>query len=138
MKVFADLQAAGQPFQNPQHSAPASKELQKCFSMTDVKFVMCSKELLNKVRASSTHSGSLVQKIFVMDQEEINNKFGDTIVALSDSDFKRNAAVPLPKIRFTTRLDPALLLFSSGTTGFPKAVMISHYNLSASMDSDKA
>ncbi len=67
------------------------------------------------------HFGTLVlQKVFCVGEAEGADNIRDFIYT------KHNE--PLPSIPLNRKSDVCLVIYSSGTTGLPKGVMLTHYN----------
>ncbi|VDP47129.1 unnamed protein product [Soboliphyme baturini] len=102
-------------------------EFQKCFRMCDAKFVITQKALLKEIHESAIYQGSMIKMIFLMDEDEDNLTSLPEQVTQLGATAAKVQLVPIPPIKFWTKTDLSLMLFSSGTTGPPKAVMLSHY-----------
>jgi acyl-CoA synthetase (AMP-forming)/AMP-acid ligase II len=73
--------------------------------------------------ALQAKSESAVQEIFVLGQGEGATPFAELIEVM----------VPPPEVKIDPREDVVVLPYSSGTTGLPKGVMLTHYNLVANL-----
>jgi acyl-CoA synthetase (AMP-forming)/AMP-acid ligase II len=80
-------------------------------------YLLTIPQLLNK--ANQAVQGSKIRQIFVISEAEGAVPFA----SLLEHDG------PLPEIKINPRSDLVALPYSSGTTGFPKGVMLTHYNL---------
>src|SRR6266536_529642 len=85
----------------------------------DTKYLLTIPSLLDKARAVA--SGAGIREIFVIG----DNERATSVASLLDVD----GSVPVVKI--DPNDDLAALPYSSGTTGFPKGVMLTHHNLVA-------
>ncbi len=85
----------------------------------DTKYLLTIPSLLDKARAVA--SGAGIREIFVIG----DNERATSVASLLDVD----GSVPVVKI--DPNEDLAALPYSSGTTGFPKGVMLTHHNLVA-------
>ncbi|VDO97385.1 unnamed protein product [Soboliphyme baturini] len=72
-----------------------------------------------------------MQKVFIADGE--NRSCPSQNVVQLDANRSQNDGLALPTVTFFPKQDIALLLFSSGTTDLPKGVMLTHFNLTASI-----
>lgn len=80
-------------------------------------YLLTIPQLLDK--ANQARPGSKIRQIFVI---------GDTEGAVPFTSLLGHDG-PLQEIKINTRSDLVALPYSSGTTGFPKGVMLTHYNL---------
>lgn len=88
------------------------------------KFLVTSPLCLEKARAAARSAG--VEEIFVFDQA--GDPDGETpFSSLFEGDGK------LPEVTIDPREDLVALPYSSGTTGLPKGVMLTHHNLVSNM-----
>ncbi|HYN25566.1 MAG TPA: AMP-binding protein, partial [Pyrinomonadaceae bacterium] len=80
-------------------------------------YLLTIPQLLDKAKLAM--EGSKIRQIFVIGEAEGAVPF----TSLLEPDG------PLPEIKINARSDLVVLPYSSGTTGFPKGVMLTHYNL---------
>ncbi len=81
------------------------------------KFLLTIPQFMDKARQAAAAAN--ISQILVV---------GETQGAVSFSSLLANVA-STPEVKIEPRIDIAALPYSSGTTGFPKGVMLTHYNL---------
>jgi acyl-CoA synthetase (AMP-forming)/AMP-acid ligase II len=81
------------------------------------RFLLTVPAFLDKARAAANEAG--IEEVFVFDEAEGATPFS----ALIEKD------VELPNVQINPREDLVALPYSSGTTGLPKGVMLTHHNL---------
>lgn len=84
-------------------------------------FLVTSPQFVDKARAAA--EASKVKELFVFGETDGATPFA----SLLDSDGD------VPKVEINPKVDLVALPYSSGTTGLPKGVMLTHYNLVANM-----
>lgn len=87
------------------------------------RFLLTIPELMTKARAVAQASG--IQKVFVIGEAEGAVSFRSLL-----DDGRAETSVQIP-VEIAPREDVVVLPYSSGTTGFPKGVMLTHGNLVA-------
>ena len=85
------------------------------------RYLLTVPALLDKARAAAASAG--VAETFVLGQAPGAVAFSELL----------DAEGPLPDVAIDPRTDVAALPYSSGTTGLPKGVMLTHHNLVANM-----
>ncbi|MBI3682647.1 MAG: 4-coumarate--CoA ligase family protein [Acidobacteria bacterium] len=95
-------------------------EIEHQLKDSDARFLLTTPELLEKARTAA-HAG--IEKIFV---------FGEAEGAESFATLMREEGEP-PRVPINPAEDAAAMLYSSGTTGLPKGVMLTHRNLVAAL-----
>src|SRR5712692_9907605 len=85
------------------------------------KFLVTAPKFVEKARDAARHSK--IQKMFVFGEADGATPF-DSLLE-SDGD--------VPRVEINSREDLVALPYSSGTTGLPKGVMLTHHNLIANM-----
>jgi acyl-CoA synthetase (AMP-forming)/AMP-acid ligase II len=98
-----------------------SRELTKQLAETRAKYLVTVPDLAGKAAVAAKRSG--LEQIYVIGQ-------CDNVASL-DALLENTGEVPLVKIE--SHQDVVVLPYSSGTSGPPKAVMLTHYNLVASL-----
>lgn len=86
------------------------------------KFLVTVPAFLAKAQTAAQMAGG-VQEIFVFGQAEGATPFSDLL----------NSDGILPPVQIDPQKDLIVLPYSSGTTGYPKGVMLTHYNLVANL-----
>ena len=95
-------------------------EINRQLSDANAKYLLTIPPLLEKARAVAPEG---IREIFVM---------GDDERAISFASLLRSDET-MPSVEINPREDLAVLPYSSGTTGFPKGVMLTHHNLVSSL-----
>ena len=90
-------------------------------SDSGAKLLVTAPQFMNRARAAAQRSK--IEELFVFGEAEDATSF-DTLL---QSDGK------VPQVEINPREDLVALPYSSGTTGLPKGVMLTHYNLVANM-----
>lgn len=85
------------------------------------RFLVCGAACIDKAREAANASG--IEEIFV---------FGEADGATPFSSLLENEG-NVPEVEINSREDLVALPYSSGTTGLPKGVMLTHYNLVANL-----
>ena len=85
------------------------------------RFLITVPQLLEKARAAAQEAG--IEEVFVFGEAEGATSFNSLI------DYEG----AVPAVAINVREDLVALPYSSGTTGFPKGVMLTHYNLVANI-----
>lgn len=93
------------------------EEIIKQLRDSGAKFLLTIPQLMGKAREVAQASG--IRKVFVI---------GEAEGAVSFASLLGNVSAETP-VQITPREDVAVLPYSSGTTGFPKGVMLTHWNL---------
>lgn len=102
---------------NPLYTA---REMGDQLQDAGARYVLTVPELVERVREAS---GPTVETIYT---------FGEAPGAIPFEPLMTEAAEP-PEVTIDPREDVAVLLYSSGTTGLPKGVMLTHYNVVANI-----
>ncbi len=103
---------------NPTYTA---EELAYQLNDAKAKYLLTIPQLLDKALAAAKQSA--VEEVFVFGEAEGATPFA----ALLDNDGQP------PQVQINPREDLVVLPYSSGTTGLPKGVMLTHYNLVANV-----
>jgi acyl-CoA synthetase (AMP-forming)/AMP-acid ligase II len=85
------------------------------------KILFAAPQVLEKARAAAQHSQ--IEELFVFGEAEGATPFATLFEADGD----------VPRVEIDPKNDLVALPYSSGTTGLPKGVMLTHYNLVANM-----
>ncbi|XP_070575439.1 luciferin 4-monooxygenase-like [Ptychodera flava] len=104
----------------------SADELIRYLSSSDATWVICAPDCVEKIQEAVAHV-TRVKGIFVMGNESVG---GCTLFTKLIGD--DGSAFP-SDLKVNPKQDVAALLFSSGTTGPPKGVMLTHYNVIASV-----
>ena len=99
-----------------------SEELSRQLKDCNARYAMTVPSLMEKVMISVPDTG--VQEVFLAGDGDAKNRSLKSL---------RETEGPLPKVSIRPREDVVALPYSSGTTGFPKGVMLTHYNLVANL-----
>ncbi len=103
---------------NPTYTA---EELAYQLNDAKAKYLLTIPQMLDKALAAAQQSA--VEEVFV---------FGEAEGAISFASLMQNDGQP-PAVQINPREDLVALPYSSGTTGLPKGVMLTHYNLVANV-----
>ncbi len=94
------------------------------------RFLVTVPQYLEKAAAAAREAG--IEELFVFDQAggEVN---GDKTNGATPFSSLLDSDADVPEVTINPREDLVALPYSSGTTGLPKGVMLTHYNLVANM-----
>ncbi|KRY54873.1 4-coumarate--CoA ligase 2, partial [Trichinella britovi] len=99
-----------------------SREMSYQFKECQCKFVVTESENKNNVLKACEHLPDQIEHIFDMDD------FSNLLLNEDGRSAETVVRELLVNFRFVTANDLAMMMFSSGTTGYPKAVMLTHCN----------
>lgn len=103
---------------NPLYS---ESEIEHQLKDSGARFLLTVPPLLEKARSAAAHA--LVERFFVIGEGDGAESFARLMEETSDP----------PEVHFDPGEDVAAMLYSSGTTGLPKGVMLTHRNLVAAL-----
>src|SRR5438552_8846891 len=103
---------------NPLYTA---RELGEQLADAGASFLITVPPLLERAREASRHAG--LKEVFVFGEAKEATSFASLL--------KRGDSVP--KVSIAPRTDVVVMPYSSGTTGLPKGVMLTHHNLVANI-----
>ena len=113
---------------NPQYTA---EELAYQFKDSNSKYVATIPALLPTIKEASSKSGC-IEKIIVL-SDEGGLEEGKNMISYQSLVQDSGSLFPL-NVNLDYKNDIAVLPYSSGTTGLPKGVMLTHYNVTANVN----
>lgn len=108
---------------SPVNPAAIATEIARQLTETTSRFVITSQALLGKVAEAATLAGLPAEAVIVLDGSERHTSWSDVL----------DTPVDLPEVSIDPATHLVCLPFSSGTSGLPKAVMLTHRNLVANL-----
>ena len=96
-------------------------ELQRQLNDAHAKYLLTVPAFLDNAREAASQSD--IEEIFVLGEAESETSFASLLQAEGE----------LPEVTINPLEDLVVLPYSSGTTGMPKGVMLTHYNLVANV-----
>ncbi|MCE1174202.1 MAG: AMP-binding protein [Propionibacteriales bacterium] len=108
---------------SPVNPAAIAPEIARQLTETNARFVITSQALLGKVAEAATLAGLPAEAVIVLEGAEGHTAWSDVLAT----------PVDLPEVSIDPATHLVCLPFSSGTSGLPKAVMLTHRNLVANL-----
>ncbi|PNP82033.1 hypothetical protein FNYG_04594 [Fusarium nygamai] len=115
---------------SPANAAYSASELTHQLRSTSAKVLFTCVSLLPVALEAAAVANVSKDHIFILDMpDQINNSSFVALSTLIDEGRRLHALPPLRWIKEQGKRQVAYICFSSGTSGLPKGVMLSHYNI---------
>ena len=115
----------------PMNFRYTADEIKYCLELADCCAIFFGAEFIERMTAIKDAIPAVQTRIFMEDEGEIAPDFAESYYGLLTAADATSPAIPL------TESDDAAIYFSSGTTGFPKAILHDHRSLMSSCETEQ-